>query len=166
MSRGKARRRCTRKDGRRSGDGNEPALGTHPVDQQPAPPRHHGVLGMSPARREPNVVVLGGGSWGTTIASICARRGPTLQWVRSEATAKDINEDHRNIRCLGKDVVLSETSRATTDFSEAANRADIVVVGVPSHGFRKVLTELARELRPWVPWCHWSRASSRAPTCG
>ena len=55
--------------------------------------RHHGVANMTPAQRQPNVVVLGGGSWGTTIASICARRGPTLQWVRSEATAKDINEN-------------------------------------------------------------------------
>ena len=61
-----------------------------------------------PAQRQPYVVVLGGGSWGTTIASICARRGPTLQWVRSEATAKDINENHRNSRYLGKDVELSE----------------------------------------------------------
>src|SRR6201986_1711435 len=103
------------------------------------------------AMREPKVVVLGGGSWGTTVASICARRGPTLQWVRSEETAKDINENHRNSRYLGKDVVLSETLCATTNFSEAADRADVIVMGVPSHGFRKVLTELASELRPWVP---------------
>lgn len=101
--------------------------------------------------REPNVVVLGGGSWGTTVASICARRGPTLQWVRSEESAKDINENHRNSRYLGDDVVLSDTLRATTDFAEAANCADVVVMGVPSHGFRGVLTELAKELRPWVP---------------
>jgi glycerol-3-phosphate dehydrogenase (NAD(P)+) len=113
--------------------------------------RCHGVASMTPTQRQPNVVVLGGGSWGTTIASICARRGPTLQWVRSDATAKDISENHRNSRYLGNDVVLSETLRATTDFGEAADRADVVVMGVPSHGFRKVLTELASQLRPWVP---------------
>jgi glycerol-3-phosphate dehydrogenase (NAD(P)+) len=101
--------------------------------------------------REPKVVVLGGGSWGTTVASICARRGPTLQWVRSEETAKDINENHRNTNYLGEDHVLSESLRATTDFAEAAQCADVVVMGVPSHGFRGVLTELAGELRPWVP---------------
>ncbi len=56
----------------------------------------HTLIGMAPAQREPKVVVLGGGSWGTTVASICARRGPTLQWVRSEETANDINEKHRN----------------------------------------------------------------------
>ncbi|WP_184439497.1 NAD(P)H-dependent glycerol-3-phosphate dehydrogenase [Mycobacterium sp. AZCC_0083] len=105
----------------------------------------------APAQREPNVVVLGGGSWGTTVASICARRGPTLQWVRSEETAADINENHRNSRYLGNDVELSPTLMATTDFSEAADTADVIVMGVPSHGFRGVLTELAKELRPWVP---------------
>src|ERR1700758_1038671 len=106
---------------------------------------------MTPGPRQPKVVVLGGGSWGTTIASICARRGPTLQWVRSAETAKDINENHRNSRYLGNDVILSDTLRATTDFAEAANCADVLVMGVPSHGFRGVLTELAKELRPWVP---------------
>jgi glycerol-3-phosphate dehydrogenase (NAD(P)+) len=106
---------------------------------------------MTPPQRQPHVVVLGGGSWGTTIASICARRGPTLQWVRSKATAKDINENHRNNRYLGNDVELTDTLRATTNFAEAADRADVVVMGVPSHGFRNVLTELASELRPWVP---------------
>jgi glycerol-3-phosphate dehydrogenase (NAD(P)+) len=106
---------------------------------------------MTPARREPNVVVLGGGSWGTTVASICARRGPTLQWVRSAETAEDINKNHRNSEYLGDEVELSETLRATTDFSEAADRADVIVMGVPSHGFRGVLENLAAELRPWVP---------------
>src|SRR6201994_2073648 len=106
---------------------------------------------MAAAMREPKVVVLGGASWGTTVASICARRGPTLQWVRSEKTANDINENHRNTSYLGKDQVLSESLRATTDFGEAARSADVVVMGVPSHGFRDVLTELAAELRPWVP---------------
>ena len=106
---------------------------------------------MAPAQREPKVVVLGGGSWGTTVASICARRGPTLQWVRSEETANDINEKHRNTKYLGNEVELALTLKATTDFSEAADCADVIVMGVPSHGFRGVLTELAKELRPWVP---------------
>src|SRR6202008_4381623 len=106
---------------------------------------------MASEKREPKVVVLGGGSWGTTVASICARRGPTLQWVRSEDTARDINENHRNTKYLGNEVELALTLEATTDFAEAANSADVVVMGVPSHGFRGVLTELAKELRPWVP---------------
>ncbi|CKM14051.1 glycerol-3-phosphate dehydrogenase [Mycobacterium tuberculosis] len=71
--------------------------------------------------------------------------------MRSAVTAQDINDNHRNSRYLGNDVVLSDTLRATTDFTEAANCADVVVMGVPSHGFRGVLVELSKELRPWVP---------------
>jgi glycerol-3-phosphate dehydrogenase (NAD(P)+) len=106
---------------------------------------------MTHAQRQPRIVVLGGGSWGTTVASICARRGPTLQWVRSGETANDINENHRNSKYLGKEVELALTLQATTDFSEAAECADVIVMGVPSHGFRGVLEQLAKELRPWVP---------------
>lgn len=106
---------------------------------------------MTTDRREPQVVVLGGGSWGTTVASICARRGPTVQWVRSAETAEDINTNHRNSTYLGEEVELPETLRATNDFAEAAHCADVIVMGVPSHGFRGVLGELAKELRPWVP---------------
>ena len=66
---------------------------------------------MTADRREPQVVVLGGGSWGTTVASICARRGPTLQWVRSAETVDDINKNHRNSRYLGEDVDGAQRTR-------------------------------------------------------
>ena len=39
-------------------------------------------------------------------------------------------------------------------------------MGVPSHGFRDVLTELATELRPWVPVVSLVKGLSRAPICG
>ena len=68
---------------------------------------------MTSDRREPQVVVLGGGSWGTTVASICARRGPTVQWVRSAETAEDINKNHRNSQYLGDEVELPETLEVT-----------------------------------------------------
>ncbi len=106
---------------------------------------------MPPALRQPKIVVLGGGSWGTAVASICARRAPTLQWVRSAQTAADINDNHRNTRYLGDEVVLSDELRATNDFSAAVASADVIVMGVPSHSFRGVLTDVAAELRPWVP---------------
>ena len=106
---------------------------------------------MTAARREPRVVVLGGGSWGTTVASIAARRADTLQWVRSAETAEDINERHRNTRYLGDEVELTPSLTATNDFEEAADCADVVVMAVPSHSFRDVLMDLRSCLRPWVP---------------
>jgi glycerol-3-phosphate dehydrogenase (NAD(P)+) len=101
--------------------------------------------------REPRVVVLGGGSWGTTVASIAARRAPTLQWMRSAVTAADINDRQRNTRYLGADVRLSPALRATNDFEGAVGTADVIVMAVPSHSFRSVLMEASSILRPWVP---------------
>lgn len=102
-------------------------------------------------QRNPRMVVLGGGSWGTTVASIAARRAPTLQWVRSPETAADINERHRNPGYLGETVTLSPALQATNDFVYAVTAADVIVMAVPSHGFRSVLMDLAPVLRPWVP---------------
>mgnify|MGYP002146810237 CR=1 FL=1 len=48
-------------------------------------------------------------------------------------TAEDINTNHRNTEYLGKDVVLPESLRATNDFSEAANCADVIVMGSRGH---------------------------------
>ncbi|HEY4005739.1 MAG TPA: NAD(P)H-dependent glycerol-3-phosphate dehydrogenase [Pseudonocardia sp.] len=101
-------------------------------------------------RRQPRVGVLGGGSWGTAVASILAASAPTILWARSEEVADDINDNHRNSKYLG-DVPLSDTLRATTDTEEAVTDADVLVMGVPSHGFREALEHAAPYVRPWVP---------------
>lgn len=110
---------------------------------------------MAPAQREPNVVVLGGGSWGTTVASICARRGPTLQWVRSQETADDINTHHRNTKYLGNEVELAHTLRATTDFAEAAECADVIVMGCRRTDSAVCSPNSRRRCGRGCRWCRW-----------
>lgn len=100
--------------------------------------------------RPVQVVVLGSGSWGTTVASLAARNTPTLLWSRDPATADEVNTDHRNSRYLG-DRVLPEGLRATSDLVEAARAADVLVVGVPSHAVRATLEQITDEVRAWVP---------------
>lgn len=85
--------------------------------------------------RPVQVVVLGAGSWGTTVASLAARNTPTLLWARDSDTAEEVNRDHRNSRYLG-DRPLPNDLRATSDLVEAARAADVLVVGVPSHAVR------------------------------
>lgn len=96
------------------------------------------------------VAVLGGGSWGTTVAATCARSTSTLLWARDAATVDDINARHRNTRYLG-DLPLTQSLRATTDLDAAVAGADVVVMGVPSHSFRAVLGDIAPRLRPGIP---------------
>jgi glycerol-3-phosphate dehydrogenase (NAD(P)+) len=96
------------------------------------------------------VGLLGGGSWGTTVASIVSRNAPILQWARDADTVKDINVNRRNQKYL-PDCPLPQALRATTDIGEAVGFADVLVMGVPSNSFRKVLQDVKAHLRPWVP---------------
>ncbi|MFL5797811.1 MAG: NAD(P)H-dependent glycerol-3-phosphate dehydrogenase [Actinomycetota bacterium] len=97
-----------------------------------------------------NVTVLGAGSWGTTVASIASKRNPTTLWARSDEVVKEIVERHENSRYL-EGFPLPERLAATSDLEEAASSADVLVVGVPSDGFREVLERSREFVRPWVP---------------
>ena len=96
------------------------------------------------------VTVLGAGSFGTTIAALTAPRHPTTLWARDEALAREVREKRTNGRYLAG-FLLPDSLNATADLEEAVTSADVVVVGVPSHGFRDVLERAAPFVRPWVP---------------
>ncbi|MGH9136054.1 MAG: NAD(P)H-dependent glycerol-3-phosphate dehydrogenase [Acidimicrobiales bacterium] len=96
------------------------------------------------------VTVVGAGSWGTTVAHLAAHNGPTTLWARRPELAKEIDTAHVNPGYLaGYD--LHPDLRATGDMEEAVRDADVVVMGVPTHGFRDTLRAAAPYIRPWVP---------------
>jgi glycerol-3-phosphate dehydrogenase (NAD(P)+) len=96
------------------------------------------------------VGLLGGGSWGTTVASLLARNTPTLLWARDNDTVAEINDQHSNNRYL-PEARLSPKLTATADLEKATREADVLVVGIPAQSFRGVLEEAAPYVRPWVP---------------
>lgn len=103
----------------------------------------------SPAM-EIRVAVIGAGSWGTTVATLAAQNVPTMLWARRPELAEQINTEHRNGDYLA-DFVLPSELKATADLELAVRQADVLVMGVPSHGFRAALQEVRSYLRPWVP---------------
>jgi glycerol-3-phosphate dehydrogenase (NAD(P)+) len=94
--------------------------------------------------------LLGGGSWGTTVASVATRNAPVMLWARDNATVEDINSNRCNSRYL-PDITLPSSLRASADLGEVVAQADVIVMGVPSHSFRSVLEDVAHHIRPWVP---------------
>jgi glycerol-3-phosphate dehydrogenase (NAD(P)+) len=99
---------------------------------------------------EIRVAVIGAGSWGTTVAHIAAHNAPTILWARRKELADQINDEHRNGDYL-QDFDLHPELRATAALDEAVCVADVVVMGVPSHGFRAALEQVSPCIRPWVP---------------
>jgi glycerol-3-phosphate dehydrogenase (NAD(P)+) len=84
------------------------------------------------------------------VAALASRNAPTILWARRPELADEIATDHRNSAYLeGFD--LPEDLAATADLAAAVGRADVLVMGVPSHGMRDTLRELAPHVRPWIP---------------
>jgi glycerol-3-phosphate dehydrogenase (NAD(P)+) len=96
------------------------------------------------------VAVVGAGSWGTTVAHLAAFNTPTMLWARRAELAEEIDRQHRNSAYLA-DFDLHPDLRATADIEEAVSGADLLVMGVPTHGFRDSLRDAAKHVRPWVP---------------
>lgn len=96
------------------------------------------------------VAVLGAGSWGTTVASLAAANAPTTIWARDPDVAREIREQHTNSRYL-EQRPLPAALGATAEMGEALSDADVVVLGVPSHGLRLAAREAAAHIRPGVP---------------
>lgn len=99
---------------------------------------------------ELNVTVLGGGSWGTTVASLITRNTPVTLWARNPETVAEINNQRTNSVYL-PGATLPEKLTATTDIGEAVHDADVIVMGIPSQNFRAVLQEVKKHIRAWVP---------------
>ena len=97
-----------------------------------------------------SVAVLGAGSWGTTVAHLCAHNVPTVLWARDAAVVSSVNDTHSNDRYL-PGYALHPALRATTELAEAVSGADVVVMGVPSTAFADTLDTMEPHLRAWVP---------------
>lgn len=92
------------------------------------------------------VAVIGAGSWGTTVATLATHNADVVLWARRPELAERIATAHENPDYLAG-FPLPESLGATADLAAALEGADVVVMGVPSHGFRAVL-ESARGLIP------------------
>ena len=104
--------------------------------------------------------MLGAGSWGTTVASLVAPRHDTVLWARNADVAKAINVDHANAAYLPGFDLPSELT-ATSSLPDATCEADLLIVGVPTSGFRTVLEEASECIRPWIPVVSLSKGLER-----
>lgn len=92
------------------------------------------------------LAVIGAGSWGTTVAALGTRNAEHVSlWARRPELAEALNSSGENPdyvpgRPLGP-------VAATARLEVALDRADVVALAVPSHGFRSVLVAAA----PFIP---------------
>lgn len=94
------------------------------------------------------IAVIGAGSWGTALALAAARNRHDVQlWARNADVVRGINDSHRNPLHLSE-FTLPENLSATTSLEEALDGARFVLVVVPSHAMREVVTLMRDALDP------------------
>ena len=96
------------------------------------------------------ISVLGGGSWGTTTASVISRQCNAVLWARDAQIVDEINQDHTNTRYL-PDATLHPQLTATTALNVAVEQADAVLIAVPSSHFREVLMNALPDMPRDIP---------------
>ena len=106
------------------------------------------------------IAVLGAGSWGTTVASLLAGKHDCTIWARDAELAREIYERDANSRYL-PGFTLPPALKATADLEKALHDADLLVVGVPTHGFRAILADARPYVRPWIPVVSLSKGFER-----
>lgn len=96
------------------------------------------------------VAVVGAGSWGTCVAELASHNADVVLWARRAELAEAIESGHENPEYLpGHE--LPENLHATSELSAAVEGAEVVVMAVPSHGYRAVLGDCAPLVGPEVP---------------
>ncbi len=96
------------------------------------------------------LAVIGAGSWGTTVAMLAAERTPTTLWARRPELAAEISRTRRNTQYL-PNCELPDLLTATASLDEAVSGAEVVVVAVPSHGFRSIYASIAPSVASSTP---------------
>jgi len=95
--------------------------------------------------------VVGGGSWGTTLANHMALKGFDVDlWIREEDVYYQIKEKRINETFL-PGIKLSSAIRPVQSFKEISREKDLLLIVVPSHFFRNILNELSPFLSSSTP---------------
>ena len=81
------------------------------------------------------VGILGGGSWGTTVASLTAKNNESILWARNPKTVVEINTYNTNEKYL-PNAKLTPSLKASNSIKETIENADVIVMGIPAQNFR------------------------------
>ncbi|WP_339034628.1 NAD(P)H-dependent glycerol-3-phosphate dehydrogenase [Spiroplasma endosymbiont of Cantharis rufa] len=78
------------------------------------------------------IAIIGTGAYGTVLANVLADNGhDVIMYGIEETQVEDINNNHLNSKFF-QDLLINSNIKATTDFAAAMEKANIVILSVPT----------------------------------
>ncbi|ETO15777.1 hypothetical protein RFI_21587 [Reticulomyxa filosa] len=98
------------------------------------------------------VTVIGGGSYGTALATVVARKGyPVKLYVRDKEQCAHINEVHKNNKRL-RSYEIPHNVKAVTDVGEACKGTDLIIHALPAQHTLSFLEMHKKQIPVDVPY--------------
>lgn len=99
---------------------------------------------MTDSRR---IAVLGGGSWGTALASQVARAGhDVVLWDMDAVHVQNMQQDHINQKYL-PGIALPESLKFSDQLEQTISEANTLLLAIPSHAVRQFLQNTKQWIR-------------------
>lgn len=94
-----------------------------------------------------NIGVLGGGSWGSSLAILLAQKGYSIDmWIRNEEQLKDMKAFNENKKYL-PDIKFPELLNVDGDIERVLYNKDIILMAIPTHGVREISKIIGKFLK-------------------
>ena len=92
------------------------------------------------------IAVIGGGSWATAIVKMLCNNAPQVHlWIRNEAVVKHIKKHKHNPNYLTSVEFDTNKLVLNTDLKEVVEKADVLIMAVPSAFLKNALSGLTSE---------------------
>lgn len=91
-----------------------------------------------------NILTLGGGSWGTALTILLAKKGYTCYlYEHNEEYRKILKEKRENTTFL-KGHILPTNIKIVEEFNEVIEKVDIILLATPTQYLRNMLKKFKR----------------------
>lgn len=99
------------------------------------------------SKRIERIAIIGAGSWGTTLALVAQRAGRRVTLVTRSPTLSSYLAVHRTHPTSLPGIVVPTSIAVTSDVGTATDKADAVIVAVPTQSLREAIAPYVSQLR-------------------